>query len=110
MEFALPVTNGGLAKLGASTLTLSGANTYSGGTSINADLATGTAGTVGSGDVEVAPGAICDLRNATGAVADTASVSLTGLPGDACRRCERAGGEVVYRRCAGQDRHLECQS
>lgn len=78
VELALPVTNGGLTKLGASTLTLSGANTYGGGTTINAgSLATGTAGTLGSGNVEVAAGAVCDLRNPAGAVADTASVYLT---------------------------------
>lgn len=79
VEFALPVTNGGLTKQGQGALTLSGSNTYGGGTTIQAGtLVADLAGTLGAGDLTVKTGAVCEVRNTSGAVADIASVYLTG--------------------------------
>ncbi|MEO0039084.1 MAG: hypothetical protein RIS38_32, partial [Verrucomicrobiota bacterium] len=83
---------GSLIKSSAGTLTLSGANTFGGGTTISAGtLVIGQAGSLGSGAVSVASGASLDLANfsvsnvitaATGASIingpSTASVTTTG--------------------------------
>ena len=83
---AMPITtdpdcegaDGGLVKRGAGTLTLTGANTYTGGTVVEGGvLALSGAGTLGTGSsLSVAGGAVCDLGNAAHAVAD---VTASGL-------------------------------
>jgi autotransporter-associated beta strand protein len=57
---------GALVKGGSSTLTLSGANTYSGGTTINAgtvSLATGVPGAIGTGPITINSGATLSVNN-----------------------------------------------
>ena len=64
--------DGGFEKLGAGTLTLTGANTYTGATTVTAGgLATAATGTFGSGDITLAAGTSLTLGNAT-SIADTA--------------------------------------
>lgn len=64
-------TDGGLTKDGSGVLTLTGANTYTGLTLVNAGtLATGAAGALGISDVSVASGAILTLGNNT-SIGDT---------------------------------------
>ena len=58
-----------LAKTGAGTMLLSGANVYDGGTGINAGtLITGNISALGSGSVTVASGATLQIGNGTGSV------------------------------------------
>ena len=81
-----PSGNGGLTKQGAGTLTLSGANTYAGGTAVNGGtLKTPGPNAVGPGAVTVASGATWDL----GLVGQT----VAGLSG-AGNVTRVAGGEV----------------
>jgi autotransporter-associated beta strand protein len=70
--------DGGLVKRGAGLLTLSGANTYTGGTVVEGGvLALSGAGTLGTGSsLSVANGAIFDLGGTAHAVAD---VTASGL-------------------------------
>ena len=69
----------GLNKAGAGVLTLTGTNTYTGGTRINAGtLAIAASGALGAGDLTVADGAVCQLGNPGGALDDSARVILTG--------------------------------
>ena len=73
--------SGGLTKKGTGSLSLTAPNSYSGATSVNAGtLVADIGGTLGTGDLTVADGATCDIRNpsAGGALADTASVHLNG--------------------------------
>lgn len=78
IESALDGT-AGLQKRGSGTLTLSCTNRYSGGTTVLAGtLAIGPAGTLGSGTLTVADGALCKLSNANGSLEDTAQVVLNG--------------------------------
>ena len=68
-----------LTKAGAGTLALDAGCGYSGGTRVNGGtLSAGTSGTLGSGNLTVAAGAACLLQNPLGAIADTASVFLSG--------------------------------
>jgi len=63
---------GALTKTGAGVLTLTGANTYAGGTYVNAGgVATGGTGSFGSGDLHLAAGTTLALGNAT-SIADGA--------------------------------------
>lgn len=73
-------TSGGLVKNGIGTLTLTATNTHSGGTMVNTGtlVLSGSSATLGSGDLTLASGATCAVQNPNGAVADTASVFLTG--------------------------------
>lgn len=79
-------TSGALTKTGAGILTLTAANTYAGGTFVNAGgIATSGAGSLGSGDVTVAAGASLTLGNAASIADDAilffsqgASVTLSG--------------------------------
>jgi len=66
---------GAFTKQGAGTLTLNGANTYSGGTLVSAG--TLVAGSLGTGNVELASGATLTLNLAT-ALGDLSLVTLDG--------------------------------
>ena len=70
--------DGGLVKRGLGTLTLSGANTYTGGTVVEGGiLALSGTGSLGTGSsLSVANGAICDFGGTAHAVAD---VTASGL-------------------------------
>jgi len=69
----------GLVKDGAGSLTLLGANTYSGGTTVSAGIliADGN-GTLGGGNLTVANGAVCQLNNPGGALGAASQVNLIG--------------------------------
>jgi autotransporter-associated beta strand protein len=98
--------NGSLIKATAGTLTLSGANTFGGGTSVNAGiLFLGNAGSLGAGAVTVASGATLDLNSLivsnvitvqTGGTITggqtTASVTTTGSPPTVTAVLTGAGG------------------
>jgi autotransporter-associated beta strand protein len=70
--------DGGLVKRGLGTLTLTGANTYTGGTVVEGGvLALSGTGTLGTGSsLSVAGGAICDLGGTAHAVADLTASGL----------------------------------
>jgi autotransporter-associated beta strand protein len=73
-------TDGGLIKQGNASLVLSGANTYNGGTVVShGTLICSATGLLGTGNLTVAAGAMCSLQNVGGALADTASVHLSGV-------------------------------
>jgi len=82
--FGTPVmatnTSGSLTKNGPGTLTLTATNTYTGGTEINTGTLTlsGNSATLGSGNLTIATAATCAIANPTGAVANTATVALSG--------------------------------
>jgi autotransporter-associated beta strand protein len=66
-----------LIKRGFGTLTLSGTNTYSNGTTIaEGTLVLSAANAGGAGHLTVANGATCTVTSASSAIADTATVSL----------------------------------
>jgi hypothetical protein len=66
------VTSGALTKIGSGVLTLSAANTYAGGTFINAGgITTSGLGALGTGNVTVSSGASLTLGN-TSSIADSA--------------------------------------
>ena len=77
---SLPLSgDGNLTKQGKGIMTLSGANSYGGATTVKAGtLLVDAAGTLGNGDLTVENGANCGLRNPAGSVADTATVTLNG--------------------------------
>jgi autotransporter-associated beta strand protein len=68
---------GALTKSGDGTLTLGQASSYQGGTTVSGGTLAVT-GTLGSGDLTVSNGAIAELGNPSGAIADTAAVRLNG--------------------------------
>ncbi|MGN6554499.1 MAG: beta strand repeat-containing protein, partial [Verrucomicrobiota bacterium] len=71
--------NGGLIKSGSGTLTLSGANAYSGGTLVsNGVLKVDASGSIGTGDLSIASGATCGIGNSA-AMAVSAAVYLSGV-------------------------------
>ena len=69
--------SGALTKSGAGKLTLNQIHTYQGGTTVEGGTLAVT-GTLGSGDLTVAEGAVAELLSPSGTVADTAAVRLTG--------------------------------
>lgn len=77
---SIPLTGeGNLTKRGSGIMTLSGTNSYSGATEVNAGtLVIDATGKFGNGNLTVANGATCELRNTAGAVADNAAVTLNG--------------------------------
>jgi autotransporter-associated beta strand protein len=68
---------GALTKSGAGTLTLAETHAYQGGTTVDAGTLEVT-GTLGSGDLTVSSGAIAELKNSAGSIAETAAVRLNG--------------------------------
>ncbi|TAE77152.1 MAG: hypothetical protein EAZ84_05140, partial [Verrucomicrobia bacterium] len=69
----------GITKSGAGKMAVSGSNNYSGVTTVNGGtLVADTTGTLGTGNLSVNTGATCEIRNPSGALADTAAVSLNG--------------------------------
>ena len=69
----------GIFKSGTGKMVLTGSNSYSGVTTVNAGtLVADTTGTLGTGSLIVNTGATCEIRNTAGAIADTASVALSG--------------------------------
>jgi autotransporter-associated beta strand protein len=69
----------GLAKTGTGSVVLDAANSYGGTTRVAAGVLTvGAQGSLGSGDLVIADGALCQLGNPGGAVADVARVSIEG--------------------------------
>jgi autotransporter-associated beta strand protein len=74
------VTDGGLTKNGAGTLTLGGSNTYTGTTTINAGtLALGSAGSIAnSRSISLVGGAVFDVSAVTGSFALGAAQILSG--------------------------------
>jgi autotransporter-associated beta strand protein len=78
------IFDGGLLKVGAGTLQLSGANSYSGGTTVGTGLLSlsGSIAKLGTGNVTVlgnSPGtALQILSGVSNAIADTATLSLLG--------------------------------
>jgi autotransporter-associated beta strand protein len=68
-----------LVKSGAGTMEVNASNSYDGGSVVSGGtLIVGTGGTLGSGNLTVNTGSICDLRNTSGSVANGASVYLNG--------------------------------
>jgi autotransporter-associated beta strand protein len=69
----------GLAVSTSGAVTLSGTNTYSGGTTVaGGTLIAAAAGTLGAGRLTVAAGATCVVQNVSGAIANSATVYLSG--------------------------------
>ena len=78
---AITEATGGLTlvKSGAGKMVVAGSNSHSGGTTVHGGtLVAETTGTLGSGNLTVNTGATCEIRNLSGAIANTASVSLNG--------------------------------
>lgn len=72
---------GGLTKVGAGTLTLSGANSYSGNTAVNAGvLSLSTASLADSSTVTILPGAVLNLNGGNDTVASLVIGTETMLP------------------------------
>lgn len=68
-----------LVKSGSGTMALNGANSYDGGTTVNGGtLVVGTGGTLGAGNLVVNTGAVCEVLNTSGAIANAASIYLNG--------------------------------
>jgi autotransporter-associated beta strand protein len=75
-----PITGGGaLLYSGAGTLKLPAANSHGGGTTVSGGtLVVDATGSLGGGSLTVQTGATCEIRNTSGAIADSADVSLNG--------------------------------
>ena len=68
-----------LTKAGTGAWTLSGSNSYTGPTVISAGtLVLNPTGSIASATLNVASGAVCELRNPAGAIPDTAAIYLNG--------------------------------
>lgn len=73
---------GSLTKVGTGKLTLSGINSYSGGTTISAGTLTATANTNGTGDVAIAAGATWDLgitSHSVGGLTGSGTIARSGV-------------------------------
>jgi autotransporter-associated beta strand protein len=71
--------SGSVIKTGPGTQTLTGSNTYSGGTTVSGGtLVVESTSTLGSGNVTANAGAVIEIRNPAGAIANVASVHLNG--------------------------------
>ena len=70
---------GSVIKTGPGTQILTGQNHYGGGTTVSGGtLVAESSANLGSGDVTINAGGICEIRNPSGAIADVASVHLNG--------------------------------